>query len=747
MGARATHQAELFRILPPLTWHAVSLATHTLTPTRTQVISRGYDIKTQTYDTKVVKIAAGVTLDCRVTLFPDLPAIRWDADMLMILGKERFLIDYTQTPITWGCDSSGGGCIFELTGYDHTPSKPQGPRFYINVVFKKTMDGGPDVSAEEMFASTGKAPMTDGGRRRGRERREAWEYPGDSVHTEDDMLHTGDELRRAEDETAHADRRRRAGNTPPPATYVRVGRGKSCVQAGYTPITVDAECETAAVATGHTDTSVSVTRTRAYPRGCFIWASGGLSFNTETASTDSRRDTLCCKGKCARAITTTKPTTTAATSTTAKATTTRQPSAPAPRAVTVLHTAHGQLGDTGQYFFFDAAAWGRVFGGEPPVWSGTTRTVSQSRGGKVIWTGAVIVWYIPQGNGVHGRVDPIPLGDRRQWAAGDTITAPAKAHHVKIGDGIECGDSQIKVLKTGAQFTGQFIFAELKANACPQGTSAVPKDKCVAAAYAAGKAAGRAGSPKAKLQTAAWPHTPPGCFTHAITVQRSVSPHFSTGTGKNDGRFQLVCETNGVAACAELAAGDTECTRFFELNSATEQCRCLDVGATVTGKGCANDVDKNSAVYRNVLFADDFEGDNGVVELAWRGKSDSRDAAPESATVATGAECYGGKGNCLKFARCTTSGDAFSLGSFDCSSAYPCFVRYRYKGPVVQGLSTGFLGDTTWPAIWPSYQGGGNHVTVAVDPKVENWTLVEYTFPKAGKQSSTAVQHASGYVS
>ena len=71
--------------------------------------------------------------------------------MRMIIGKERFLIDYTQSPITWGCDSSGSGCIFELTGYDHTPQKPQGPRFYINAILKKGMDGGVEMSAEEMF--------------------------------------------------------------------------------------------------------------------------------------------------------------------------------------------------------------------------------------------------------------------------------------------------------------------------------------------------------------------------------------------------------------------------------------------------------------------------------------------------------------------------------------------------------------------------------------------------------------------
>jgi hypothetical protein len=117
-------------------------------------------------------IPVGLMLDCRVTLFPDLPALRFDADMLMIIGKERFLIDYTQTPVSWGCDASGNGCLFELTGYDHTPAQPEGPRFYINVVFKKSMEGGVDLSAEEMFGATGKEPMTDDGGRRRRDHRQ-----------------------------------------------------------------------------------------------------------------------------------------------------------------------------------------------------------------------------------------------------------------------------------------------------------------------------------------------------------------------------------------------------------------------------------------------------------------------------------------------------------------------------------------------------------------------------------------------
>ena len=41
----------------------------------------------------------------------------------------------------------------------------------VNVLFKKGMEGGVELSADEMFGQTGKAPMTDNGGRRERARR------------------------------------------------------------------------------------------------------------------------------------------------------------------------------------------------------------------------------------------------------------------------------------------------------------------------------------------------------------------------------------------------------------------------------------------------------------------------------------------------------------------------------------------------------------------------------------------------
>ena len=132
---------------------------------RRRVIDKGYDVLTQTYDGNTLTIPMGLMIDGRVTLFPDVTWLRWSADLILILGAQRLLIDYTQTPISWGCDSSGDGCIFELTGYDHTPSTPQGPRFYINVAFATRRTDVPDMSTAEMFDATGKVPL-EGERRR-----------------------------------------------------------------------------------------------------------------------------------------------------------------------------------------------------------------------------------------------------------------------------------------------------------------------------------------------------------------------------------------------------------------------------------------------------------------------------------------------------------------------------------------------------------------------------------------------------
>ena len=94
-------------------------------------VAAGVDPATGT-SRPAVDIPAGIQLDGKVTLFPDVDALRFSASLRYIQGDGQFLIDYTQDPISWGCDSSGGGCKFALTSYDHTPANPSGPRFYVN---------------------------------------------------------------------------------------------------------------------------------------------------------------------------------------------------------------------------------------------------------------------------------------------------------------------------------------------------------------------------------------------------------------------------------------------------------------------------------------------------------------------------------------------------------------------------------------------------------------------------------------
>jgi hypothetical protein len=53
-----------------------------------QTLSRGYDVKTQSYDGNTVTIEAGLVVDCRVTLFPSTDWLRWNADMLLVIGKK-----------------------------------------------------------------------------------------------------------------------------------------------------------------------------------------------------------------------------------------------------------------------------------------------------------------------------------------------------------------------------------------------------------------------------------------------------------------------------------------------------------------------------------------------------------------------------------------------------------------------------------------------------------------------------------
>ena len=93
--------------------------------------------------------------------------------------------------------------------------------------------------------------------------------------------------------------------------------------------------------------------------------------------------------------------------------------------------------------------------------------------------------------------------------------------------------------------------SEEGANECPPGSTAISKAECLAAAQEALRNEGRVAHNRI-LQEGAWSHTPPGCFvfikshrdavTHPTTPSRI--PQFSTGTGTNDGSYQLVCKKN-----------------------------------------------------------------------------------------------------------------------------------------------------------------------------------------------------------
>ena len=81
----------------------------------------------------------------------------------------------------------------------------------------------------------------------------------------------------------------------------------------------------------------------------------------------------------------------------------------------------------------------------------------------------------------------------------------------------------------------------------------VSKSRCVAAALVAGKQEGTSGG--SSLEEGSWGHAPPGCFVRTRTKANTgtIDPHFSTGTGTNDGQFQLVCERAGAAAATAAA--------------------------------------------------------------------------------------------------------------------------------------------------------------------------------------------------
>ena len=100
-------------------------------------------------------IPQGFQFDGSVVLFPQVPALRWAAELHVIMSTHRFYINYTQDPIRWGCSSLG--CILEFTAHD---SPDRGPQCYVDARFPFTGRSGLTAVAEgipgtQLLAPTG----------------------------------------------------------------------------------------------------------------------------------------------------------------------------------------------------------------------------------------------------------------------------------------------------------------------------------------------------------------------------------------------------------------------------------------------------------------------------------------------------------------------------------------------------------------------------------------------------------------
>ena len=81
----------------------------------------------------------------------------------------------------------------------------------------------------------------------------------------------------------------------------------------------------------------------------------------------------------------------------------------------VLHTNHWNLGDSGQYFYFDESNFAAMVGFND--WDGKTFNIIQK--GSLTWSGSVIVWKGTTDSAAHGRRNQ--GSSTNQWVTGDTI--------------------------------------------------------------------------------------------------------------------------------------------------------------------------------------------------------------------------------------------------------------------------------------------------------------------------------------
>ena len=145
---------------------------------------------------------------------------------------------------------------------------------------------------------------------------------------------------------------------------------------------------------------------------------------------------------------------------------------------------------------------------------------------------------------------------------------------------IDGGTGAGSACRTGGCSNGDFRLGDFGTDNCPAGSEHVSRSNCINAANSAGATT----SWSASLEVGSWAHTPPGCFVHAANVGKSISPHYSTGTGSNNGRYVPVCQKvfNGsISLGSAITAG--ACQRNLD----EEECKTnapLQLGRVFAGR-------------------------------------------------------------------------------------------------------------------------------------------------------------------
>ena len=155
--------------------------------------------------------------------------------------------------------------------------------------------------------------------------------------------------------------------------------------------------------------------------------------------------------------------------------------------------------------------------------------------------------WVDDGSGTGG-IDVItttrPNGNVRCYAKSSAGTNAGERGEPgkKVDQAVGGADAQRQIWRKAPTQNGLYILQLRHGGAsrsCPVGTD-VPKERCFAAALAAGAQVGRSGKLPG-LYEGTWGHTPRGCFIHSNYVH-GIEPHFSSGNGRNNGDWEPVCE-------------------------------------------------------------------------------------------------------------------------------------------------------------------------------------------------------------